>query len=162
MGRPTPAFDWIGHRADLAPDLAALIDDNRRLAVPELQPVLSDCRPELFIDEGVPAGAAAQLEAPIKLELGIDCEAAKAVSDPGPVGTVAATHDHPWSTSYTSGTTRRPEGEICRHGMFFWNASNVGHAVRLTTQSTHLDVPPTLQAGDMREPRSRRDDERSD
>jgi len=207
MTRPTPAFDWIGHHADLTPDAVALIDDGRnltltyaalderarrlaswlsgkgvgegdrvaflsgnttdtfealfacakltailvplnwRLAVPELQFIVSDCRPAVLIYEDGFADAATQLEVPTKLELGADYEAAKAASSPEAIGKVTATHDDPWAILYTSGTTGHPKGAICTHGMFFWNAINIGHAVGLTAQSTNLNVLPTFHAG---------------
>ena len=33
MTQPVPAFDWIGHHADLSPDAVALVDDGRDLTL---------------------------------------------------------------------------------------------------------------------------------
>ncbi len=207
MTRPVPAFDWIGHHADLSPDAVALIDDGRdltltyaaledrsrrlaawmaangvgagdrvailagnttdvfealfacakltsilvplnwRLAVPELQFIVDDCRPEVLIYEDTYAEVSLDLNTPVKLQLGDDYEAAKAGADPTTVGPVTATHDDAWAILYTSGTTGHPKGAICTHGMFFWNAINIGHAVGLTAASTNLNVLPTFHSG---------------
>ncbi len=207
MSRPVPAFDWIGHHADLRSDDVALVDDGRdltltyrdledrtrrlaawleangvgagdrvgflagnttdvfealfacaklsailvplnwRLAVPELQFIVGDCRPRVLIYEGGFAEAAAELDVPVKVMLGDPYEAAKAESDPASIGPVSATHDDPWAIMYTSGTTGRPKGALVTHGMFFWNAVNIGNAVGLTSRSTNLNVLPTFHTG---------------
>ncbi len=205
--RPVPAFDWIGHHADLSPDAVALVDDGRdltltyadleeqsrrlaawmaangvgagdrvailagnttdvfealfacakltailvplnwRLAVPELEFIVDDCRPHVLIYEDTYAEASAVLNAPVKLQLGDDYAAAKAGAHPATVGSVTAHHDDAWAILYTSGTTGHPKGAICTHGMFFWNAINIGHAVGLTSESTNLNVLPTFHSG---------------
>jgi fatty-acyl-CoA synthase len=202
-----PAYDWIGHHADLHPDKVALIDDGRgitltyanleeqtrrladwlsanglskrdrvailagnttdmfealfacaklsailvplnwRLAVPELQFIINDCRPKVLIYEDTYATTVPQLDVPVKLQLGPDYEAAKASSDPSAVHPVTADHDDPWAILYTSGTTGHPKGAITTHGMFFWNAVNIGNAVGLTFDSTNLNVLPTFHSG---------------
>jgi fatty-acyl-CoA synthase len=207
MTSSVPAFDWIGHHADLSPDLVALIDDGReltltyadlndqsrrlaawlakqevgagdrvaflagnttdvfealfacaklnailvplnwRLAVPELQFIINDCRPAALIYEDTYESAVSALDVAAKLQLGDDYAAAKAGSDPTVAGRVTATHDDPWAILYTSGTTGYPKGAICTHGMFFWNAINIGHAVGLTSKSTNLNVLPTFHSG---------------
>ena len=207
MTQPVPAFDWIGHHADLSPDTVALVDDGRdltltyadleeqsrrladwlagngvdagdrvaflagnttdvfealfacaklnailvplnwRLAVPELDFIIKDCRPQVLIYEDSYAAAAGALDTPVGLQLGDEYESAKAAGDPQRVGPVRATHDDPWAILYTSGTTGHPKGAICTHGMFFWNAINIGHAVGLTAKSTNLNVLPTFHSG---------------
>ena len=202
-----PAYDWIGHHADLSPDRVALIDDGRdltltygeledrsrrladwlvangvgngdrvaflagnttdifealfacakltailvplnwRLATPELGFIVNDCRPGVLIYEDDFAEPAEQLDVPVKLRLGDEFQAAKASSDPSGIGPVTATHDDPWAILYTSGTTGHPKGALVTHGMFFWNAINIGHAVGLTYESTNLNVLPTFHAG---------------
>ena len=202
-----PAFDWIGHHADLSPDRVALIDDARnltltyaeledrsrrlaawlaeqgvahgdrvaflagnttdifealfacakltailvplnwRLATPELQFIVDDCRPRVLIYEDDYAEPVEHLEVPVKLRLGDDFEAAKAQADPSRVDPVTAGHDDPWAILYTSGTTGHPKGALVTHGMFFWNSINIGHAVGLTFESSNLNVLPTFHAG---------------
>ncbi len=205
--RPVPAFDWIGHHADLSPDAVALVDDGRdltltyadleeqsrrlaawmaangvgagdrvailagnttdvfealfacakltailvplnwRLAVPELEFIVDDCRPHVLIYEDTYAEASAVLNAPVKLQLGDDYAAAKAGANAATVGSVTEHHEDAWAILYTSGTTGHPKGAICTHGMFFWNAINIGHAVGLTSASTNLNVLPTFHSG---------------
>jgi fatty-acyl-CoA synthase len=207
MARSVPAFDWIGHHADLSPDSVALVDDGRdltltyaqleeqsrrlaawleangvgagervaflagnttdvfealfacaklsailvplnwRLAVPELQFIVNDCRPQVLIYSDDFAPASSELDTPVKLRLGVDYAAAKVSANPEAIGPVSATLDDPWAILYTSGTTGHPKGAICTHGMFFWNAINIGHAVGLTSKSTNLNVLPTFHSG---------------
>ena len=202
-----PAYDWIGHHADLSPDRVALIDDGRdltltygelddrsrrladwlanqgvkpgdrvaflagnttdifealfvcakltailvplnwRLATPELQFIIDDCRPRVVIYENEFAESVDSLDVPVKLRLGDDFESVKDSADPGNIGPVTATHDDPWAILYTSGTTGHPKGALVTHGMFFWNAINIGHAVALTSESTNLNVLPTFHSG---------------
>lgn len=126
---------------------AILVPLNWRLAVPELQFIVADCRPRVLIYEMESADAAADLAAPVKLALGDDFEAAKASSDPASAPLVTAVHDDPWAILYTSGTTGHPKGAIETHGMFFWNAVNIGNLVGLTPESTGLNVLPTFHTG---------------
>jgi len=143
-GNTTDAFEALFACAKLS---AILVPLNWRLAVPELDFIVNDCRPQVLIYAGEFADAAAQLDTPVKLQLGDHYAGAKAASDPGTIGPVTATHDDPWAILYTSGTTGHPKGAICTHGMFFWNAINIGHAVGLTSRSTNLNVLPTFHAG---------------
>jgi fatty-acyl-CoA synthase len=207
MTRPIPAFDWVAHHADLAPDKIALVDDGRdltlsyaqlddqsrrlaawlrdngvnagdriaflsgnttdifealfacaklsailvplnwRLAIPELEFIIGDCRPRVLIYQDAYADAAEILGTPVRLQLGEAYAAAKAGADPDGVGNVTATLDDPWAIMYTSGTTGHPKGAVVTHGMFFWNAINIGHAVDLTSKSTNLNVLPTFHTG---------------
>jgi fatty-acyl-CoA synthase len=202
-----PAYDWIGHHADLRPDAVALIDDGRdlsityaqledrvrrlaawlaangvgdgdrvaflagnttdtfealfacaklsatfvplnwRLAVPELGFIVDDCRPRVLIYEDTYKETVGRLDVPVTLELGAPYEAAKAEADATGIHPVTASLDDPWAILYTSGTTGHPKGAITTHGMFFWNAVNIGNAVGLTSESTNLNVLPTFHSG---------------
>lgn len=126
---------------------AILVPLNWRLAIPELQFIVDDCRPKVLIYEPHLATQAAALRVPITLELGDDYGAAKAGADPHGVGAVPASHEDPWAIMYTSGTTGHPKGALVTHGMFFWNAVNIGNAVDLTSRSTNLNVLPTFHTG---------------
>jgi fatty-acyl-CoA synthase len=109
--------------------------------------IVDDCRPRVLVYEDDFAESAAVLDVPVKLRLGDDFESAKAGADPSRIGPVTATHDDPWAILYTSGTTGHPKGALVTHGMFFWNAINIGHAVGLTSASTNLNVLPTFHSG---------------
>ena len=143
-GNTTDVFEALFACAKLG---AILVPLNWRLAVPELQFIVDDCRPRLLLYEGGLTESADPLEVPVRLALGVDFEAAKAGADPSAVGPVTATHDDPWAIMYTSGTTGSPKGAIVTHGMVFWNAVNIGNAVGLTADSTNLNVLPTFHTG---------------
>ena len=143
-GNTTDTFEALFACAKLT---AILVPLNWRLAVPELQFIVNDCRPQVLMYSDEFAAAAAELDTPVKLRLGDDYTAAKVSANPAAIGPVTATHDDPWAILYTSGTTGHPKGAICTHGMFFWNAINIGHAVGLTSKSTNLNVLPTFHSG---------------
>ena len=143
-GNTTDVFELLFACAKLS---AILVPLNWRLAVPELEFIVDDCRPRVLVFEEAFAEASSALDVPVMLQLGPDYEAAKASADPTSVGPVLATHDDPWAIMYTSGTTGHPKGAIVTHGMIFWNAINIGHAVGLTHRSTNLNVLPTFHTG---------------
>lgn len=143
-GNTTDIFEVLFACAHLN---AILVPLNWRLAVPELQFILGDSTPHALIYEDQFAGAADQLDVPVRLVLGDPYEAALSSSDPAVAPPVTATHDDPWAIMYTSGTTGRPKGAIITHGMFFYNAINIGDAVGLTQKTRTLNVLPTFHAG---------------
>jgi fatty-acyl-CoA synthase len=125
---------------------AILVPLNWRLAVPELQFIVDDCRPRVLIHE--PDGEAVpELDVEVRLALGEPFEGAKGSVDPTRAPMVSAVHDDPWAILYTSGTTGHPKGAIETHGMFFWNAVNIGNLVGLTKDSAGLNVLPTFHTG---------------
>ena len=125
---------------------AILVPLNWRLAIPELQFIVGDCRPRVLIHEP-DIEAAPDLDVPVTLALGDPFDAAKESADPGGAPRVTAVHDDPWAILYTSGTTGHPKGAIETHGMFFWNAVNIGNLVGLTKDSVGLNVLPTFHTG---------------
>jgi len=126
---------------------AILVPLNWRLAVPELQFIVDDSEPKVLIYEDQFADAAAHLDVAEALVLGEPYEEALGTYDPAGAPGVVATHDDPWAIMYTSGTTGHPKGAIITHGMFFWNAINIGDAVGLTQRSGNLNVLPTFHTG---------------
>ena len=108
---------------------AILVPLNWRLAPPELAFIVDDSQPKVIIYESEYETTVATLNVEHGLRLGEGYEAAKAATDPTQAPTVTATHDDPWAILYTSGTTGHPKGAIETHGMFFWNAINIGSAV---------------------------------
>lgn len=78
-GNTTDVFEALFACAKLR---AILVPLNWRLAVPELQFIVDDCRPAVLIHEDAYAEVAGVLDIPLKLQLGSDYEAAKAASDP--------------------------------------------------------------------------------
>ena len=140
----TDIFDVLFACAHLG---AILVPLNWRLAVPELQFIVDDSEPKVLIYEDQFADAATQLNVAEGLMLGEPYEEALGAHDPAAAPAVAATHDDPWAIMYTSGTTGHPKGAIVTHGMFFWNAINMGDAIGLTQHSGNLNVLPTFHTG---------------
>lgn len=126
---------------------AILVPLNWRLALPELQFIVSDCTPRVIIYQGRFAASVAQLDIPVELQLGDPFEEAKRSVNPVSAPTLKATHDDPLAILYTSGTTGHPKGAIETIGMFFWNAINIGSEVELTRSSVGLNVLPTFHTG---------------
>ena len=126
---------------------AILVPLNWRLAPPELAFIVGDCTPRVLIYEKEYAETVAGLDVPVTMRLGDEYAAAKSAADPALAPVVTATHDDPWAILYTSGTTGHPKGAIETHGMFFWNAVNIGSAVGLTAESVNLNVLPTFHTG---------------
>ncbi len=126
---------------------AILVPLNWRLAVPELEFIITDSTPRLLIYEEQFSAAAEQLEAPMKLSLGEEFESAKRGADPSNAPVMDSTHDDALAILYTSGTTGHPKGAIETFGMFFWNAVNIGGEVELTRSSVCLNVLPTFHTG---------------
>ncbi len=143
-GNTTDIFEALFACAKLG---AILVPLNWRLAAPELEFIVNDCTPQVLIYERNYREVVVGLNAPNRLELGEAYEAAKAAADPDLAPSVSATHDDPWAIMYTSGTTGHPKGAIETHGMFFWNAINIGSAVGLTADSVNLNVLPTFHTG---------------
>ena len=140
-GNTTDVFEALFACAKLG---AILVPLNWRLAVPEMQFIVDDCRPQVLMFQEQFAAQVATLGVPVTLQLGDEYATAKAGSNPNPIGPVSATFDDPWAIMYTSGTTGHPKGAIVTHGMIFWNAINIGHSVGLTSKSTNLNVLPTF------------------
>lgn len=126
---------------------AILVPLNWRLAVPELQFIVDDSKPEVLIYEDQFSAAVTMLAVRVKLSLGEEFEAAKRDADLSTAPVLASTHDDTLAILYTSGTTGNPKGAIETIGMFFWNSINIGGEVELTRSSVCLNVLPTFHTG---------------
>ncbi len=120
---------------------------NWRLALPELEFILGDCRPSLMIvDEGFAQMGAQLLDAGlvpsvINWDVEGEYEGASASATPK-LGGAECTHDTPITIMYTSGTTGRPKGCIITHGMVFFNAINLVEFCMVGVETTCLTVLP--------------------
>jgi fatty-acyl-CoA synthase len=129
---------------------AIMLPLNWRLAVPELQYILSDSTPALLIYDKSFAAQAAQLS---QNRLEIDPERAdspyeQALASASPAPTpVALDHDDIAMVMYTSGTTGHPKGAIITYGMNFWNCVNLGIPALINPETIQLVLLPLFHTG---------------
>jgi len=131
---------------------------NWRLAAPELEYILNDCKPRLLIYEPEFSEMVEVLRTQIECEFYIvlgesapegdwTYETALAASSPQGVEMPRLTYDDTWAVIYTSGTTGRPKGAQVTYGNFFYNAVGMGQAIDLHSQDVNLNVLPTFHIG---------------
>lgn len=134
---------------------------NWRLTAPELEYIIQDCQPTLFIYE-------AEFSKTVNtLRRSIDCqhfmvmpqdqdeipddewgyEMALAQGSPDGVEMPALKYTDTWAIIYTSGTTGQPKGAQVTYGNFFYNAVGMGQAIHLTAEDVNLNVLPTFHIG---------------
>lgn len=120
---------------------------NWRLALPELQFILGDCRPSLmivdddFAEMGASLAESGLAPSVINWDVGPDYEEALAGAEP--LQFVAdCTFDTPITIMYTSGTTGRPKGCIITQGMVLFNAINCVEFFMTGVDMTCLTVLP--------------------
>lgn len=122
---------------------AMLVPLNWRQPVPELAPVLRDCRPALLAADAENGPVAQTLAAELGLpllsradyEAGLDMATGGAFDTAWPSG-------RPWYLLYTSGTTGTPKAVIQTFGMAFANYVNIGQAIDLIAADTTLNFLP--------------------
>ncbi len=128
---------------------------NWRLTVPELEFIVSDAEPKLFIHEDVFGDEAEELKNRCNiaalLELnasGADSGYEHAIETHEPLAQVAEIdHDDTWVLMYTSGTTGNPKGCRITHGMTFWNVINLLNPHRLAQDMVNLVTLPLFHTG---------------
>lgn len=120
---------------------------NWRLAQPEIEFILGDCRPKLLIVDDSFVDVAAQVVADgadvTVANWDVESEYEGLLSASAPLErAVDCTHDTPITIMYTSGTTGRPKGCIITQGMVFFNAINLVEFCMVGTETTCLTVLP--------------------
>ena len=129
---------------------AIMLPLNWRLAVPELQYILSDSTPSLLIHDKSFSAQAAQIS---RNRLEIDPERTDSpyeqalASAPAAPRPVALDHDDIAMVMYTSGTTGHPKGAIITHGMNFWNCVNLGIPALINPETIQLVLLPLFHTG---------------
>lgn len=122
---------------------AVLVPLNWRQPVPELRPILQDCRPKLLLTdaehERVGRELAAALGVPLLVRRDYEEDIAAAVAVPGET---AWPTDRVWYLLYTSGTTGVPKAVIQTFGMAFANYVNIGQAIDLVSTDTTINFLP--------------------
>lgn len=134
---------------------AIFVPLNWRLALPELEFIVSDAEPQVLIHDrefsevGEALTSACALRHRVELAGdGRDSAYERGIARAGsPREAVPLTHDDVSSLLYTSGTTGRPKGALITHGMTFWNAVNLGGPALVTPRSVGLTVLPLFHTG---------------
>jgi fatty-acyl-CoA synthase len=131
---------------------------NWRLAAPEFEYILNDCKPRLLIYESEFSDTVETLRSQIDCEFTMvmgekapegewTYEAALAAGSPQGIETPQLSYNDIWAIIYTSGTTGRPKGAQVTYGNFFYNAVGMGQAIDLHSQDVNLNVLPTFHIG---------------
>ena len=134
---------------------AVMVPLNWRLAVPELEYIISDSAPKALIYDLDFADAAEALKELCQLPHIIELDGNGGPSAyrylieraAGEFAAVDVSHDDLMTIMYTSGTTGRPKGAMITYGMTFFNAVNLGAVADLAQTSKHLAVLPTFHTG---------------
>ena len=123
---------------------AVLVPVNFRLAPREIDHVLSDAAPALFVVSKAYEPVTAQLDpshASIPRVPFDELETLAAGFDGGPTPWDAR-FDDPCMVLYTSGTTGAPKGAVITHQMVFWNSVSTGLGLDLTSTDVTVSFLP--------------------
>jgi fatty-acyl-CoA synthase len=122
---------------------AILVPLNWRQPVPELIPIVKDCRPTLLLadaeHENVMGELSRTLDIPSLSRRDYEREIARA---PAARLETAWPADRVWYLLYTSGTTGLPKAVIQTFGMAFANTVNIGQAIDLVAGDTTINFLP--------------------
>lgn len=117
---------------------AIFVPLNWRLVAAELEVLLADCAPSLFVHDEACAPLAAQLGRDATALLALRA----AIETAAPVGAVAFDENAPSILLYTSGTSGRPKGVIVTERNAHYTAVNFGAFSATTGDSVYLCESP--------------------
>ena len=122
---------------------AILVPLNWRQPVPELLPIVRDCRPKLLLADAEHESVAGELAKALDAAL-----LTRRAYEAGISAATAATCETAWPANrawyllYTSGTTGVPKAVIQTFGMAFANYVNIGQAIDLAGGDTTINFLP--------------------
>ena len=123
---------------------------NVRLTVPELEYIVRDADPTLFVHDPAFAATVAQVVSSVGIteQLALEAPYEAALAEHAPILDSAPVSIEDMSTiMYTSGTTGRPKGAIITHKMTFINVVNLAPPALITPRTVFLCVLPLFHTG---------------
>ncbi|MGZ3669405.1 MAG: acyl-CoA synthetase [Bdellovibrionota bacterium] len=125
---------------------AMLVPVNFRFAPREIDHVLRDSEPKLFIYQEAFAETIARLESKpaqsLPFEGNAGLEGLVFADAPARISEVAGELDSPVMILYTSGTTGLPKGALVTNKMLFWNSVNTGLRLNITSSDSAVIFHP--------------------
>jgi fatty-acyl-CoA synthase len=123
---------------------AILVPVNFRLAAREVDHIVADSKPRLFIHSKQFAETVAKLEPKHLPAQQLSFEALEALAEPfdGAPTAFHARFEEPCMVLYTSGTTGAPKGALITHQMVFWNSVSTGLRLDLTQHDVTVSFLP--------------------
>ncbi|WP_258105819.1 class I adenylate-forming enzyme family protein [Marinoscillum sp. MHG1-6] len=124
-----------------------LVPINYRLANSEINYLIQNCNPTLFISEHKFQEKVNDLEINVTITWFEDLAKMSKTKPTFPYSPVETSEDHPAFILYTSGSTGFPKGAIYSHKMLFWNSINTSQSLEITTEDHTINCMPPFHTG---------------